>query len=69
MQEAYIEEMSAKPDGANCEEWFVAFFKTQIWLMHSDERRSRLDMQRRQSVLNARMVSNFKALTPASIKK
>jgi hypothetical protein len=39
------------------EEFFKSFFKTQMWSSYSDEKRTRFDLQRRNSLLSARMVA------------
>jgi hypothetical protein len=39
------------------EEFFKSFFKTQVWSSYSDEKRTRFDLQRRNSLLSARMVA------------
>ncbi len=38
-------------------EFFKSFFKTQMWSSYSDEKRTRFDLQRRNSLLSARMVA------------
>ncbi len=49
VHEAFVEEMESKKDGGGCKEWFEAFFKTQIWHSHSDQKRTELDLRRRNS--------------------
>lgn len=57
ISEAFIEEMQGRPGGAGCEAFLTALFTTQLWAAHSDEKRTRADFQRRNSVLNARMLT------------
>ena len=41
-------------------EFFKSFFKTQMWSSYSDEKRTRFDLQRRNSLLSARMLQSVK---------
>lgn len=59
VRDAFVEEMQGRPGGRDCAPWLEAFFNTQLWAAHSDEKRTQLDLQRRNSVLSARMVSDF----------
>ncbi len=53
VEEAFIAE-KALSGGAD---FFKSFFKTQLWSSFSDERRTRFDLQRRNSLMSARMLS------------
>lgn len=52
VEEAFIAEKAALGGSA----FLQLFFKTQCWSSHSDEKRTRFDLQRRQSILSARMI-------------
>lgn len=61
MPDAFIEEMEHKGAGSSSKEFFSSFFATQMWQAHSDEKRTRFDMQRRNSILSHRMIQDFRA--------
>lgn len=66
MQDAFLAEKSY----SGGQEWFRAFFKTQMWSSHSDEKRTRFDLQRRNSLLSARMIAEARAQrSPALSRK